>query len=488
MRQTAAEMGGKAVVAETGIMDLCQPEIWRPSRRAWASCGFTGGFDCASLSTSPTYRRIPGPCYGSPPASGSPVDLIEPCGFLLDDRRLKRAGLDYAALCRVTRHPSWAAFLAARDPSSRLLLMTTSGDAALRRFGFRADDTILLGRESAGAPPAVHEAAAARIAITLRPPARSLNVALAGAIALAEALRQTDQLPPMSEIAAGFPPNPERGDPRRRLVCRVARPHLRGIRGDRGRISPLNARPRVRAGRFERTPWQRPGGGGGVMSVMRGRVFEKVGVNISTVSGEFSPEFRNDIPGAADRPALLGGRDLARRPYALAAGPGGASEHPAHRHRQGLVRRRQRPHADLSRCASGAGVPRRAAQAPAPATTRTAMQRFKKWCDEYFFLEHRDEARGAGGIFFDYLDSGDWERDFAFVRAVGEAFLEVYPAIVRPRMRLAWTAEERRHQLVRRGRYVEFNLLYDRGTRFGLKTGGNVEAILMSLPPEAAWP
>ncbi len=126
---------------------------------------------------------------------GVAVDLIEPCGFVLDDRRLRRALLDYGAMLALRRHVSWGAFLADRDPQSRLVLLTTSGDVALHRFGFTADDTLLLGRESAGAPQAVHDAADARVAIPLRPPARSLNVALAGAIALAEALRQTSLFP-----------------------------------------------------------------------------------------------------------------------------------------------------------------------------------------------------------------------------------------------------------------------------------------------------
>jgi coproporphyrinogen III oxidase len=289
----------------------------------------------------------------------------------------------------------------------------------------------------------------------------------------------------MSQVAA-FPPDPDRCDRAaawfaalRDHICAAFEAIEEEFAAERPEDGP--------AGRFERAPWQRPGGGGGTISVMRGRVFEKVGVNISTVSGEFSPEFRNDIPGAAADPRFWAcGISLVahmRSPLVPAVHMntrhivtskawfgGGSDLTPIY------------PDADAEQMFHAALAAACAGYDP------DCHARFKAWCDEYFFLEHRGEARGAGGIFFDYLDSGDWQRDFAFVCAVGEAFLEVYPAIVRPRMRLPWTDEQRRHQLVRRGRYVEFNLLYDRGTRFGLKTGGNVEAILMSLPPEAAWP
>jgi coproporphyrinogen III oxidase len=238
---------------------------------------------------------------------------------------------------------------------------------------------------------------------------------------------------------------------------------------------------------FDRRDWRRPGGGGGAMAIMKGRVFEKVGVNVSVVHGEFAPEFRHEIPGAADDPRFWAAG------ISLVSHPCSPLVPAAHMNTRHII-------TGKAWFGGGSDLTPIYPDEPAAADFHAALRRvcegyepgayakYKKWCDEYFFLPHRNEPRGAGGIFFDYLDSGHWQRDFEFVRSVGDSFLAAYAPIVRDRMRLSWTDEQRRHQLVRRGRYVEFNLLYDRGTRFGLRTGGNVEAILMSLPPEVAWP
>lgn len=241
--------------------------------------------------------------------------------------------------------------------------------------------------------------------------------------------------------------------------------------------------------RFEQKHWKRDGdGGGGVMSIMHGEVFEKVGVNISTVFGEFSPEFRGQIPGTEDGAGFwASGLSLVAHP----CNPFVPAVHMNTRYINTKGKRWFGGGTDLTPIITNQDdveAFHSCLKTMCDSHDPDYYPKYKKWCDDYFYLPHRQESRGAGGIFYDYLDDGNFDAEFAFTRHVGEAFLDIYPQLVRRRMKTPFSAEDRHHQLIRRGRYVEFNLLYDRGTMFGLKTGGNVEAILMSLPPEVRWP
>ena len=238
---------------------------------------------------------------------------------------------------------------------------------------------------------------------------------------------------------------------------------------------------------FKIKNWKRDGGGGGKMSIMKGNIFEKVGVNISTVYGKFSENFRSNIPGAEDD-----GKFWASG-ISVVSHPKNPFVPAAHMNTRLIV---------TSKTWFGGGgditpmKPSKVMSREFHNDLKNSCNRhnenyydeFKKWADEYFLIKHRNETRGDGGIFFDYINTGNWEKDFSFIRDIGETFLNSYSSIVKKTKNSPWNEKDREDQLIKRGRYAEFNLIYDRGTLFGLKTGGNIDAILMSLPPEVKWP
>lgn len=253
------------------------------------------------------------------------------------------------------------------------------------------------------------------------------------------------------------------------------------------------AHPYLLPGQFSRKEWQRHDptqenghGGGGVISMLNGRVFEKVGVNISTVWGQFDPQFAATIPGAAEDPRFWAAG------ISLVAHPLNPFVPIVHLNTRHIITNKGwfGGGMDLTPAiefAEDKNDFHKVLRMACDKFDENYYPKFKLWCDDYFYIKHRQEPRGVGGIFYDYHNSGDFQKDFNFTKEVGLSFLDIYPKIVRRHFHKQWGATEKQQQLLKRGRYVEFNLVYDRGTKFGLETSGNIEAIFMSLPPVAIW-
>jgi coproporphyrinogen III oxidase len=423
---------------------------------------------------------------------GVEVNIIEPCGFALSNRRLKRAGMDYLSHASFRRWQDWAAFHGSHDQAQgkRLILLTPNASVSYVDFQFSEDDVILVGRESDGFPPEILKAIPHHIMIPMQVGYRSLNVATAASMVVGEALRQTKKFSiPSGNIIKALKLSTDKKQEAHGWFQELQQQiidSLEVIEEQYGASPSIEERVVDKPGKFQKTPWEYKGEGGGVSAVLKGRIFEKAGVNVSCIKGEFSGDMKEKVPGALENPQFWAcGISLVIHPWSPFIPTihfnTRVIETTRHWFGGGIDITPMNP--EFKEKDAYAQELKDICDRQDPAY----YERFKAWCDSYFYLQNRQEPRGVGGIFYDNLNSENWQKDFLFTQSIGQFFLKFYPALVRKYIEKPWSIEDRQYQLLKRGRYVEYNLLYDRGTLFGLKTGGNIEAILMSLPPKAAW-